>query len=147
MAEQYVVDASVLCQLFITQEHTPQTERFFADVPTLYEVFVPEMCLVECTNVFWKHTCFHGLPAVEATQLAHDLVALPLQIVPSRTLLTEALTIGVQNRLPVYDSLYIALAQDLSKPLISDDKRQCKVAVELGLEVVAINRFFASVDG
>lgn len=141
MAEQYVIDASVLCQLFITQEHTPQIERFFTNVPALYEVFVPEMCLVECTNVFWKHTCFHGLPAVEATQLVQDLVALPLQILPSRTLLTEALTIGVQNRLPVYDSLYIALAQGLSKPLISDDKRQCEVAVDMGLEIIAITEF------
>jgi|GEM_PF-5156176 predicted nucleic acid-binding protein len=41
---------------------------------------------------------------------------------------------------------YIALAKGLSKPLISDDKRQCEVAVALGLEVIAINRFFASVD-
>ncbi len=141
MAEQYVVDASVLCQLFITQAHTPQAEKFFTNVPALYEVLVPEMCLVECTNVFWKHACFHGLPAVEATQLTHDLVALPLQIVPSRTLLTEALTIGIQNRLPVYDSLSIALAQGLSKPLISDDKRQCQVAVDMGLAVIAITQF------
>ncbi|ASC69768.1 hypothetical protein XM38_006970 [Halomicronema hongdechloris C2206] len=37
MAETYVVDASVLCQLFIDQEHTPHTEKFFAGVPDLYE--------------------------------------------------------------------------------------------------------------
>ncbi|PZV03633.1 MAG: hypothetical protein DCF32_13530 [Leptolyngbya sp.] len=53
----------------------------------------------------------------------------------------SALTIGGQNRLPVYDSLYIALAQGLSKPLISDDKRQCEVAVDMGLEIIAITEF------
>ncbi len=38
-------------------------------------------------------------------------------------------------------SLYIALAQGLAKPLISDDKRQCQVAVDMGLAVITIAEF------
>jgi predicted nucleic acid-binding protein len=75
-------------------------------------LYVPEFCLLECTNVLWKQVRFHKLPVSEAERLTTDLVGLPLTIVPVTGMLPRALEIGLAHQLAIYDSMYIALAEN-----------------------------------
>jgi predicted nucleic acid-binding protein len=68
------------------------------------------------------------MPQIEADRLLVELLALPFEIMPVGNLLSRALQIGLSHQLAVYDSLYIALAQSLSCPLISVDQRQAQAA-------------------
>ncbi|UBF24989.1 type II toxin-antitoxin system VapC family toxin [Kovacikia minuta CCNUW1] len=104
-------------------------------------LYIPEFCLLECTNVLWKHVRFDGLPQADAVEIITDLLKLPFQIVAVHPLLSRALQIGLTNQLAVYDSLYIALALELDCPLITVDTRQATAAIASGATLKAITDF------
>lgn len=102
---------------------------------------IPEFCLLECTNVLWKQVRFHGLPQPNAEQIIQELLRLPFQVESVSHLLPSALQIGLAHQLAVYDSLYIALAQHLSLPLITVDDRQSVAATASCVVVKPIGDF------
>jgi predicted nucleic acid-binding protein len=112
----------------LSDVHTPQVEALFDHLGDTVMIHVPEFCFVECTNVLWKRVRFHGLPEATAEGLVENLLALPITIVPATGVLKRSLQIGLMHQLAVYDSIYIALAETLSLPLITDDQRQAKAA-------------------
>lgn len=137
----YVVDASVICQYFITQIHTEQSTAVVALMLQGDRLHIPEFTLSECVNVFWKHVRFQGLPQSDAEQFTEELLALPFQVTMISHLLPRALQIGLVNQLPIYDSLYIALALELNCPLITVDQRQANAAAVSGVTLKAIADF------
>jgi predicted nucleic acid-binding protein len=80
----YVVDASVVVQYAIAQVHTPEARILVVRLYQSEQLCIPEFCLLECVNVLWKEVRFQGLPQVQAEQMVHELLALPLQIMPIR---------------------------------------------------------------
>ncbi|MBZ0295255.1 MAG: type II toxin-antitoxin system VapC family toxin [Anaerolineae bacterium] len=125
----YIVDASVVVQRFIQDVHTANARALFNLLATAEaNLIVPDFCLVECANVLWKQVRFQGMPQSQAENLINDLASLPFTVIPSRDLLKRSLQIGIENQLAVYDSVYIALAEKLNLPLITDDARQAKAA-------------------
>lgn len=109
----YVVDTSIIIQLFVRDTNTEQSQRFFKNLITGDKFWIPEFCLVECTNVLWKQVRFHETPQTEAELLLVDLRDIPFTLVPSEELLVRALQIGVEHKLAVYDPVYIALAENI----------------------------------
>lgn len=139
MAERDVVDASILIQRFIADAHTVNVRNLFSkSVQQETNLFVPEFCLIECTNVLWKRVRFFNVPQSQAIQLVDSLLSLPRQVTVSNNLLSQALEIGLAHRLAVYDSLYIALALSLKCPLITVDDRQLQVAISAGAPTKSI---------
>ncbi|MEM1546669.1 MAG: type II toxin-antitoxin system VapC family toxin, partial [Candidatus Methanomethylicia archaeon] len=53
-----------------------------------------------------------------------------------RNYMDSAFKIAVESKLTVYDSLYIALAQSIHKPLLSLDEKQRAVAQKYDVEVL-----------
>lgn len=141
MAERYVIDASILIQRFLVETYTPNVQALTARLYEGDELFIPEFCLIECTNVFWTCVRFRGMPQADAEQFTDELSLLPLQIMPIAGLLLPALKIGLNYQLAIYDSLYIALAQDLACPLITMDARQSEAAVASGIALKLITDF------
>jgi predicted nucleic acid-binding protein len=82
MTATYVVDTSVVIQRFIADSYTDQTKALFSGLQQSDELWIPEFCLIECANVFWKRVRFSNMPQAQAEQLTIDLIALPLQIAP-----------------------------------------------------------------
>lgn len=137
----YVIDTSVMIQYFITQIHTPEARVLVSQMNHGDLLYVPEFCLLECVNVMWKQVRFRGLPQTDAEQFIVDLLDLPLQIVRVNTLLPRALQIDLTHQLAVYYSLYIALALNLSCPLITVDDRQLSAASDAGAIIKSITDF------
>jgi len=80
--KHYIIDASVVIQRFIQQEYTPQTKILFNHLLEGDQFYIPEFCLLECTNIIWKQARFYGLPEDQAQLLIQDLQAIPFQIYP-----------------------------------------------------------------
>jgi predicted nucleic acid-binding protein len=138
----YIVDASVVVQRLITDTYSQHVKTLFGGLADAdIELWVPEFCLLECANVLWKQARFSGLPEVQALQLIRDLVVLPLQVIPVSELLSNALRIGLAHDLPVYDSVYIALAAHLGYPLITVDAKQEQAAGAVGAPLKSITDF------
>lgn len=137
----YIVDASVVVQLFITDSHSNETDVLFDSVDLGNKLIVPEFGLLECTNVIWKHVRFFNLPQKDAEGLVQDLIGLNVVIIPAIGLMPRALGIGLKHQLAVYDSVYIALAKQLGHPLITDDNKQANAAVAEGITLKLITDF------
>ncbi len=138
----YVVDASVVIQRLITDTHSAHVKLLFGGLAdSRDELWVPEFCLLECVNVLWKQVRFSGLPEEQALRLIHDLVVLPLQVTPVSELFSSALRIGLDHHLPIYDSVYIAMAAHLRYPLITVDAKQEQAARSSGVTIKPINDF------
>ncbi len=137
----YIVDASVVIQRFIRDTYTEQARRFFRNLTAADKFYLPEFCLLECTNVLWKQVRFHSMPQYEAEVLVASLLNLPFEVVPVEEVLTRALQIGLAHQLAIYDSIYIALAEKYSYPLITADARQETAAKAVGVTIKPITDF------
>jgi hypothetical protein len=62
----YLVDASVVASHLIVDAFTANADTLFAELEKSVSLFVPEFCIVECTNVIWKQVRFHSMPQNEA---------------------------------------------------------------------------------
>jgi len=125
---KFVLDASGIIEFLIPGPWTIDIRAFIDKLTADDQVFVPEFCLLECTNVIWKHIRFNGMPQAVAEDVLNVLQSMPLATVPSERLLLVALHMAFTNTLSVYDCVYIALARDLQCPLVSLDRMQRRAA-------------------
>jgi len=132
-----VVDASVGIKLFLIEPLSDRTDALFAhladDPPSQF--YVPDLFFIECTNILWKYVRRFGYPADAAQQDVAHLTRLPLQVVPTVALAEAALELSVQHGSTAYDSAYIALAQQLSLPLVTADEALARRFEDTGLDV------------
>lgn len=137
----YFVDASVVIERLIRGPYTAHAQALFRQALAGDQFFVPEFCLLECTNVLWKQVRFQGMPAGQAKQLLRDLRALPLKRIPVKAILNVAFEIGLTYQLAVYDSAYVALAIRSGLPFITLDQRQSRAAIAEGVTFKSITDF------
>jgi predicted nucleic acid-binding protein len=137
----YVIDASVVIQHFIPDAYTANADVLFDELGETLTLHVPEFCLLECTNVLWKQVRFQNLTQDEAENLLNDLTGLPLTTIQVADLLKRSLEIGLAHQLAVYDSLYLALAEQLGYPLITADTKQETAARAIGVTLKPITDF------
>ncbi|MBF2085610.1 type II toxin-antitoxin system VapC family toxin [Thermoleptolyngbya sp. C42_A2020_037] len=107
MAARYVVDASVLAHDLNPDRYTAEAANLLSGLVDGHELYIPEFCLLECTNVLWKQVRFNGFPQVDAESIIADFLDLPFQVVAVYLLLPNALKIALSHGLAVYDSLYM----------------------------------------
>lgn len=141
MSDRYVVDANIVIQRLIVEQDTPQVKVLFDQMLSGTELIVPEFCRLECTNVLWKQVRFQGMPADVAEGLLVQLIALPLTVMDIQHLMPRSLQIGLRHELAIYDSIYIAMAEQLDCELITIDRRQANAARSLGVKLKPIGDF------
>jgi predicted nucleic acid-binding protein len=137
----YIVDTSVVADVLVSGIYTAQAERLMLSVDSATKLLVPGFCLVECTNVLWKRVRAKDISQADAEQLADDLMMLPLSIISVDTVFRRSLQIGLAHQLAIYDSIYIALAEKYSYPLITADERQEAAAKAVGITIKPITDF------
>jgi predicted nucleic acid-binding protein len=137
----YIVDASIVVQLLITEPHTSETRVLFKGIDSGDMLYLPEFALIECTNVLWKHVRFYGVALNDAKKQITILTSLDVVLIPVAGFLPRALEIGSRHQLAIYDSVYIALAEHLGHPLITDDTKQARAATAGGLTLKPITDF------
>ncbi len=138
----YIVDVSAIIPYFITEVYTPQAEVLFQQLADgKITLAVPEFGKVECVNVFWKQVRFQGLTQVKAEAMLADLNDLDLEVLLTENVYEDALRIGIQHQLAIYDSIYIALAKVLNFPLITVDQKQAQAAQQANVTVKPLTDF------
>jgi predicted nucleic acid-binding protein len=143
---RYIVDTSIVIQRLIVESHTPYVIELFYGIIQGDELIVPEFCLMECANVLWKHVRFQGMSQSNAESLIANLTSLPLTVHPVTDLLVRGLQVGLKYQLAVYDSIYIALAEKLSLPLITVDVKQEAAAKDTGITLKSITDFTPPIE-
>jgi predicted nucleic acid-binding protein len=115
-----VVDASVALKWVIPEVLSDRAETLRGRADRL---LAPDLLLPEAANALWKKLIRREITAREAAQALDLLMASGLDVRPSGPLLGRALELARRLRHPVYDCVYLALAQGEDATLVTADQR------------------------
>jgi predicted nucleic acid-binding protein len=114
-----VVDASVAAKWVVAEDHSEQAASLLA----WNRLHAPAHWRAEAVHVLWSKL-FHGdLSAAEAEERMVVLMRAPVIDTPITGLLPRAFAISAALMITVYDSLYVALAEQRGIPLVTADMR------------------------
>lgn len=116
---QAVVDASVAAKWVVEEDHSTKA-ALLLEFDTRH---APDHWLAEAVNVLWSKV-FHGdLTAADADERMTVLLRAPVITAPVVSLMPRAFAISVAHAVTIYDSLYVALAEQLNIPMVTADER------------------------
>ena len=115
-----VVDASVVCKWFIAEEGSKAAARLLDHDE---ELLAPDLVIAEVANVLWRKQKVGQVLPEQAEQAVAALPGFFAELAPAARLATRALVIARGLDHPVYDCLYLALAEQRGAHLVSADPR------------------------
>jgi predicted nucleic acid-binding protein len=131
----WVVDASIVVKWVIPEVLSDEADRVRDGEA---EVLAPDLLLVEVANALWRKTTARDISVREA-DAAFDLVRHSgVDFHPTGPLLPRAMDVARRLAHPVYDCVYLALAEREQAVLVTADQRLLRrlSARKLGISVV-----------
>jgi predicted nucleic acid-binding protein len=132
-----VCDASVLFKLLVVEEDSEDANRLLAAA----QLATSELAFAEIGNALWSRIRDRRFSVDTGQALMQKLHALPLDVRSIRPFLARALSLAAAVNHPIYDCVYLALAEDLEIPLVTADRRFL-IAIHRaewqGVEVIAL---------
>jgi len=131
-----VVDTSALIRLFVPDGPLPDGfEEFLRGVERgLNMAIAPELLLAEAANVINKIRKSGKIDDSESDQLLSDILSVPVRLFPHQPVITRAFDLAREHNLTVYDTLYLALAENHGAVIFSADRKLLKTAIRLQLQ-------------
>ena len=128
----YVVDASVAVKWVVPELLSEQADRLLDSDDRL---IAPDLLLVEAANALWKKRCRREISAFEAARALSILGEGALIVFPAQPLLARALTFADRLDHPVYDCVYLALAERERATFVTADERLTTRLARRGLRL------------
>ena len=130
-----VIDTSALIRMFVPDGPLPDGfEDFLRGVERGLNIAIaPELLLAEAANVINKKRMSGELDGNESDQLLSDLLAVPIRLFSHQPLILQAFKLAREHNLTVYDTLYLALAEDHGAVIYSADRKLLITAAHLRL--------------
>ena len=125
----HVVDASVVVKLFVDEPGSAEAVQLVSDG---HELAAPELLLLEVANALHRKLRDQAiltddlLPAIDRMQRSL------LDLRPVSASVRRAVQLALVIDHPVYDCLYLALAEQLRAPLVTADRRFRDAATRAG---------------
>lgn len=116
----YVVDASVAVKWVVPEALSDKADELLARDPDL---LAPDLLLVEGVNALWKKTLRKEISAREGDRALRLLTESGIDLRPAGPLLARALELARRLGHPVYDCVYLALAERERVPVVTADRR------------------------
>ncbi|MGH6986632.1 MAG: type II toxin-antitoxin system VapC family toxin [Caulobacteraceae bacterium] len=116
---RFVVDASVALKWVIEEAGSPQAVA----LRSAEQLLAPDLILAECVNALWKKVRRAEIDPETCHQAARLLAQAPVEIRPTRDLVTLAMEMTFILDHPAYDCFYLALAFSEGCALVSADER------------------------
>lgn len=115
-----VVDSSVIAKWVLPEADSAQAQRVISEVVLKGErLFALDLAFPEVGNAIWKRVHRRLATPDEGRQF---LLSSPVHMEPAHRLLGPALEIAVKYGRSLYDSLFVALVQDLGLPGVTADE-------------------------
>jgi predicted nucleic acid-binding protein len=120
-----IVDTSALVRLYIPDGPVPDGLEGAVESAWRGDVVLlaPELLLAEVGQVLRKKERAGFMSREECDVVLDAILALPLETVPHRPLMADAMAVARETGLTVYDALFLALADGWGAKLISADER------------------------
>lgn len=131
-----VVDTSALIRLFVPDGLLPNGfEEFLRGVERgLNTAIAPELLLAEAANVINKMRKSGEIDDSEGDRLLDDLLLVPVRLLSHRPVILRSFDLARQYGVSIYDTLYLALAENHGAVIFSADRKLLKIAIQLKLQ-------------
>ncbi len=116
----FVVDASVAVKWFIPEVHSDVAELLLDEN---FDLAVPRLFFSEFGNILWKKFTRDELSHEDVADAARGLRSAMLTPVPDEWLLGTAIELACELKHPVYDCMYLALADSLETAVVTADQK------------------------
>jgi predicted nucleic acid-binding protein len=134
-----VVDASVALKWVVSEVLSAQADRILV---AEHDLVAPDLLAVEAANALWKKTSRQELSARQAREALGVLLQAGIAWHSSSPLVPRALELAHLLRHPVYDCVYVALAERLGATLVTaDEPLRKRVAKRRDIRVRALASF------
>ncbi len=114
-----VIDASVAVKWVVAEKGTTEALALL-DGGSLS---APDLLIPECANILWKKVRRSELETDEAIMAARLLQRSDVEIVPTRSLMEEALKLSIDLDHAAYDCIYLSLALEKDWRFVTADER------------------------
>ena len=114
-----VIDASVACKWFF-EENLSAEARSLAESGAAFTA--PDMILAECANAAWRRVRGNTIPRAQADAFLKALPRWFESLAPSARLHEAAFEMACALDHPVYDCLYLALAEREQTRMVTADR-------------------------
>jgi len=129
-----VIDSSALAKYLLREEGWRGVEKYL-----LKPTYSIDHIVKEVSNAIWKHAIVHGYISKD---MALNVYSLLKRLIEEEIIVLEtqekyidkAIEIALDNKITVYDALYIAQAINYDE-LVTSDKVQAIVAEKYGISV------------
>ena len=130
-----VVDTSALIRLFVPDGPIPDGfDDFLHGVERgTSSAIAPELLVAEAANVVNRKRISGELRENESRQLLEDILSIPIRLFPHQPILLRAFDLAREYQLTVYDTLYLALAEEHGAVIFTVDRKLLKAATNLHL--------------
>lgn len=132
---RYVIDASIALMWFVPEAHSPDAQGLLGPA---HELHAPDLIFPEVGNVLRKRVSGRHMSAAEAEAVLAGLRRLPVQLHPAGGLIAPAVRLAVELQQTVYDTLYLALAQQEQARLVTADRRFHKALLAGGYTALVL---------
>lgn len=120
-----VVDASVILKVYVNEKDSPRALALIERRDLAFEA--PDLLPIEVTNALIRREKDELLPSTIIEQALEDLPVLLPYLTPTSLLLEPAITIArALLHHPIYDCIYLALAESLNVPFVTADEKLIK---------------------
>lgn len=133
---QAVTDTSVLFKTLIAEPDSGLAGAFVASSV----IAVPDLVYAEVGNAVWTRVHDGRLTERAAVELLEEFTLAALQVHSSRPHIVRAIAIAAAIDHPVYDCIFLALAESLDVPLVTEDKRFLKALSRRPLQTTRVKR-------
>ena len=117
----YVLDASVIIKWFVDEEGSETARNLLTGhIQGLYTIVEPDLLIYEVSNVLRYNHAFSQSSTRDCINALHDL---NLDIIaPLIDLVLPAINLAYEKEVTFYDSIYIALADELGLRYVTADQ-------------------------
>jgi len=121
----YVIDTSVVVKWFVKEKDSDVALEILEHYRSgNFTIIVPDLLIYEFTNVLRYNKSFNKIEKKECIDTLYDL---DLYFVsPYKTLIENTVKIAEEKDVTVYDSIFIALAEEMKCKFITADEKLFK---------------------
>ena len=119
-----VVDASVAVKWLFEEQDSDRAEALLTSAgDNRLKLVAPVILYAEIANALWKRMLRGDMDRQKTLETGERFDEICPVLLPIEDLVQRALELAIDSRHPVYDCLYVALAEQLSSELITADER------------------------
>ncbi len=132
---ELVIDASVAIKWLVPED---LRQEALALVRMEFELIAPDILIPEIGNIAWKKQARGEIDLQQSQLIGNRIGAYFHEIVPSDSMISNALDIAITLKHPIYDCFYLACARQRRAPLVTADTRLATLAHSVSPSVTAI---------